>query len=460
MDRRILVVHEDVTVGGQLARLVARPDREVKLTQDGTSALELFVEGQFALGLIACRLPDISGAELVREVNERRLPVVLLLVCDPSESSQVERALSYGAYDCFYMPIDPGRLDHLVDQALADSALRIEVDALEQQFSHRSDAGEFVAEGARMREILSTAARLKKERHAWISGEVGTGKSRFARHLHHVIWQSSGPLLTLECGYWPESITERELGSEGRSSQRTTSVFDRLHGGTLVLNEVEKLSSHAQSLLKARLAEWSANYAESRNEHVVALSGIDYQQVADRALLRPELLEAFQHTPLDLPPLREREPVDWVNLVRVIFTALHERGYALHSLAPDAFACLMQYQWPGNLRELEDVLEQLVATTSDAIITPDDLPQELAHVRDEGLLLHFELDRRLGEITSALRERVERLYLRRVLAARQGKIGPTAEQCGISRRALSDKLRRLGIEKKIYRLARPLRRRR
>jgi DNA-binding NtrC family response regulator len=456
MDRRILVVHEDEAIGGSITRQLAKPEREIKLTQDGTSALELLVERQFAVALVSLRLPDIDGIELAREVSSRQLPVELVLLADRTEAQRVGDSLEARAYAFLSLPVDSIRLDRVLEQALSDRELREQVEQLEQRVSTQCKSGDFAAVGRQMREILDGLAAMQPTPTCLrITGERGTGKSRLAKHLHENVWRSRGELVTLACDALPDSILERELAPEaGRNGLAHPSALVRARGGTLVLDEVQGLSNNMQ----ARLAAWLANdRTTNRSEddpngvRLLALSSVELGGAAEHGTFRGDLLGQLGRAVVILPPLRDRDPGDFLELTNGYLGTLAEHGSQAKCLVPEALACLMHYHWPGNVRELEQMLELLVVTSDGTEITPYDLPDELAHIRDDQRLLHFDIERRFSEITRELRDRIERLYLCRQLTANHGRIGSTAEGCGLSRRALYSKLKYHNIDKSPYR---------
>ena len=147
-----------------------------------------------------------------------------------------------------------------------------------------------------------------------------------------------------------------------------------------------------------------------------------------------------------VPPLRERAE-DIPLLVDHFLKRLQERRYPAKTFARETLARLARYDWPGNVRELEHLIEQLVVTTPGPVIEPEDLPPQIVSTREEPFSLDFDLDRPLQDITDELTERVERAYLLRVLETHRGRIDRCAEHCGLSRRSISEKLRRYRIDK-------------
>ncbi len=186
MDRRILVVDDSDLVCQQLSRLLARPERQIKIAHDGTSALEYLVEGNFSLVLTDLLMPGINGLDLIREVRERNLPLTVIVMTGHASIATAVEAMKLGAYDYLIKPIDATRLNVLVEQALADRRLNDEVEALRRGLHQKYGFHNLLGRGPRMREVFGRVARVASSRcPVLITGETGTGKELVAQALHY-----------------------------------------------------------------------------------------------------------------------------------------------------------------------------------------------------------------------------------------------------------------------------------
>jgi two-component system NtrC family response regulator len=182
---------------------------------------------------------------------------------------------------------------------------------------------------------------------------------------------------------------------------------------------------------------------------VLAATNLNLAQAVAQGRFRQDLFYRLNVVALELPPLRER-PDDLPLLVDHFLKRLHERGSAQKTFARPTLARLAAYHWPGNVRELEHLIELLVVTTPGPVIQPEHLPPHIMATQEPPLSLDFDLDRPLQHITDELTERIERFYLERVLERYKGRIAPCAQHCGLSRRSISEKLRRYKIDKKRF----------
>lgn len=451
MIRRILVVDSDESAAAHVSQLVGRPDRPVKVALDGTSALESLIDGNFSLVLLDPRLSDISGLDFMRELAQRRMSVTILVVHRDSDASLASDALALGAYDSIRKPVNPARLSLLVDQALVDRALRDEVEGLRQRLQPRGPHAMLIARGEAMRLAMSRANHAATHRHPLlIWGEEGTGKEAVARYVHETARdRRKGTLVVLPCNALPDTLLDAVL-SEKPAEKHAVGP----HGGTLVLSEVHELSQTNQAKLSSLLAREQSE--SQRPPHpitprIIGLSRIDPATAVASGNLRRDLLAHFEGSIIHLPPLRDRDPENLPLLIDSILERLRSCGFAEKTIAPHALMSLERHPWPGNIAELEHVLERLVVTTPGPVIGLEHLPEYLLESAIDPLLFAFDVERPLAEVVAELTERFESAYLRKALAQNHGRVDHTATYSGLSRRSVSEKLRRYGIDKHEFR---------
>ncbi len=458
MDRRILVVDDSEIFCQQLSKMLARPERRIKVAHEGTTALEWLVEGHFSLVLTDLRLPGISGLDLIREIRQRGLPVAVIVMTGYASVETVVEAMKLGAYDYLAKPIDPVRLEVLVEQALKDRRLQDEVADLRRGLRQRFGFHNLLGRGPRMRELFDKVARVASSTcSVLITGETGTGKELVAQALHYADLTREGPLVAVNCAALPEQLLESELfghekGAFTGADRQKLGRFELARGGTLFLDEVGEMPLGMQAKLLRVLQDGTFERvggsetirAETR---VVAATNINLAEAVADGRFREDLYYRLNVVSVELPPLRERTVEDIPLLVDHFLKRLQERGLPDKTFSREALSKLIRYDWPGNVRQLEHMIEQVVVTTRGPVIGPDDLPPQIVTTREEPFSLDFDLRRPLQEITEELTERVERAYLKRVLEKYRGRIDACAAHCGLSRRSISEKLRRYRIDK-------------
>ncbi len=467
MDRRILVVDDSELICQQLSQLLAHSGRRIKVAHDGTTALEWLVESNFSLVLTDLCLPGIGGLDLIREIHQRDLPVTTIVMTGHATIDTAVAAMKLGAYDYLHKPIDSVRLDVLVEKALEDRKLLDEVSALRQGLQQRHAYHNLLGKSPRMREVFSKVSRVASAAcTVLIAGETGTGKELVAQAIHYTDATRSGPLVAVNCAALPEPLLESEFFGHERGAftgadRQKKGRFEQARGGTLLLDEIGELPLGMQAKLLRVLQDGSFERVGGseviRSDcRILAATNLNLAEAVAAGRFREDLYYRLNVVAIELPPLRERAD-DIPLLVGHILGRLQERRLPVKTVSRETLVRLARYEWPGNVRELEHTLEQVVVTTPGPVIEPENLPPQIVSTREEPFTLEFDLNRPLQAITEELTERIEPLYLQRVLERHRGRIDRCAAHCGLSRRSISEKLRRYGIDKATFK-AKPPRR--
>ncbi len=457
MDRRILVVDDSELTCQHLSQLLALPGRQIKVAHDGTTALELLVERNFSLVLTDLGLPGIHGLELIREIRERDLPVTAIVMTGNASIDSAVAAMKLGAYDYLTKPIDAVRLEVLVEQALEDRKLLDEVAAIRQGLQQRYAFHNLLGKSSRMRDVFARVARVASSAcTVLITGETGTGKELVAQAIHYTDATRRGPLVAVNCAALPEPLLESEFFGHERGAftgadRQKKGRFEQAKGGTLLLDEIGELPLGMQAKLLRVLQDGTfervgGSEVIQADCRILAATNLNLAEAVAVGRFREDLYYRLNVVAIELPPLRER-PEDIPLLVNHFLQRLQERRLPAKTCSRETLSRLTCFDWPGNVRELEHVIEQMVVTTPGPIIEPVNLPPQIVSTREEPFSLDFDLHRPLQAITEELTERVERAYLQRVLERYRGRIDRCAAHCGLSRRSISEKLRRYRIDK-------------
>ncbi len=460
MDRRILVVDDSELTCQQLSQLLAQPDRQVTIATDGTQALEWLVENPCSLVLTDLRLPGISGLDLIREIRSRDLPVTVVVMTGYATVEAAVEAMKLGAYDLIQKPLDHIRLDVLVNQALEDRRLIDEVADLRHRLKKQNAYHNLVGRSPRMSEVFDRVSRVASSScNVLITGETGTGKELVAQAIHTSDVTRHGPLVAVNCAALPEPLLESELfgyerGAFTGADRQKKGRFELAHGGTLFLDEIGEMPLGMQSKLLRVLQDGRFErvggidpiHAECR---VVAATNLNLVQAVSAGQFRQDLFYRLNVFRIELPPLRDRLE-DIPLLVNYFIGKLAERGLPPKTFSRMALSRFSSYDWPGNVRELEHAIEHAVVTTPGSIVGPENLPPQIVARQDEPFTLDFDHHRPLPEITAEFTKRIERAYLQRVLEKFRGRIELCARHCGLSRRSISEKLRRYQIDKRDF----------
>ncbi|MDG3002334.1 sigma-54-dependent transcriptional regulator [Paludisphaera mucosa] len=457
MDRRILVVEDSELYCQQLDQILSGPGREVTIVHDGTAALELLVEKSFSLVITDLNLPDVNGIDLIREIRSRDMPVTIIVISgQPSVESAVE-AIRLGAYDFVVKPIDPELFQHQVEKALKDRTLTDEIAQLNTKLRRRFAYHNILGRSRRMAEVFARVERVGSSPcTVLITGETGTGKELVAQAIHQSDVTRSGRLVTVNCAALPEHLLESELFGHERGAftgadRQHVGRFEAAAGGTLFLDEIGEMPIGMQAKLLRVLQDGRFERVGGAEPiqadcRVLAATNVDLAEAVAEGRFRSDLYYRLNVVAIETPPLRERLD-DIPLLVHHFLHKLEERGLPAKTMSRATLSRLLRYDWPGNVRELEHVLELMVLTTPGPSIEPENLPPEIVPRREEPFSLDFDHFRPLQELTEEFTQRIEKAYLARVLEKYRGRIDQCAAHCGLSRRSISEKLRRYQIDK-------------
>ncbi len=457
MDRGILVVDDSMLVCQQLSQLLAAPGRSVTLASSVTEALEWLVDNPCSLVLTDLRLPDVSGLELIKLVHERKLPVTVIVMTGYATVENAVEAMRLGAYDFIPKPIDPVHLELVVNKALDDRGLTDELEAMRARLKRKNAYHNLVGKSPVMLEVFDRVARVAGSScNVLVTGETGTGKELVAQAIHSSDVKRRGPLVAVNCAALPESLLETELfgcerGAFTGADRQRKGRFELADGGTLFLDEIGEMPIGMQSKLlrvlqDGRFDRVGGGEPVQTDCRVVAATNVNLAEAVAQGRFREDLFYRLNVFSIELPPLRDRLE-DIPLLIEELQGKMAERGIPVKTVSRMALKRLLTYDWPGNVRELEHVLEQAAVTTPGSVIEPENLPSQIVPRHDEPFSLDFDLHKPLPEITAELTARIERAYLQLVLERNRGRIELCARQSGLSRRSISEKLRRYQIDK-------------
>jgi two-component system NtrC family response regulator len=346
---------------------------------------------------------------------------------------------------------------------LEDRRLIDEVAHLRNRLRRRHAYHNLLGRSRRMLEVFARVERVASSAcTVLVTGETGTGKELVAQAIHFSDVTRNGPLVNVNCAALPEHLLESELFGHERGAftgaeRQRKGRFEQASGGTLLLDEIGEIPFGMQAKLLRVLQDGCFERVGGTESietdcRVIASTNRDLAQAVAAKRFREDLYYRLNVVSIDLPPLRERVE-DVPLLVHHFLEKLAERGLPQKTVARETLSRLLRYDWPGNVRELEHVIEQTVVTTPGPVIELANLPPQIVPLREEPFSLDFDHTRPLLELTDEFTQRIERAYLVRVLEKYRGRIDRCADHCGLSRRSISEKLRRYQIDKSDFKPA-------
>ncbi len=439
----ILLADDEPSIRLSVSDALAAAGHRVIVVEDGALALEQLARSEIELVITDIRMPRASGLEVFHAVLEHYPTVEVILMTAYGKIPDAVAALKAGASDYLTKPFDMDELMVRVGRIAARRAVEAELRAARQEGANsRLIVGQSLGM-RRLRERVTTLA--DSNANVLILGESGTGKELVARSLHEQSPRRDRPLVVVNCGAFPDALLEAELFGHERgaftgASRQRGGRFKLADGGTLFLDEIAEMSPPAQAKLLRVLQDGSFEpLGSSATVHVdvrvISATHRDLKRRIATGEFREDLYYRLRVLDVAIPPLRER-PGD---LPLLIEHFLGRHGQPGGTFSARAWAAIMAYPFPGNVRELEHLVEHGVVLARGAEIQLSHLPQDVQAVfgDDEG-----------GEpvrvLAQALRE-FERQYLLRALAVTSGRRARAAELLGISRKNLWEKLRAHGI---------------
>jgi DNA-binding NtrC family response regulator len=461
MPRRILIVEDNEVARRQLQQLLQSDLKlQVDATGDGQKALQDLTEHNYSIVITDLRMPRLDGMELIREVQQRRLPVTIIVTTGHGSIDEAVQAIRLGAYDFLTKPIDIDHLRLVLQRALRERTLQDEVVYLREQLKSRYSFHNILSKNPHMHavfELISNVAHSNAT--VLIEGETGTGKEQVARAIHQASNNRTGPLIAVNCAALPETLLESELfghekGAFTSAVGQRRGRFEMADGGTIFLDEVGDVPATMQAKLlrvlqERRFERVGGTESIEVDVRVIAATNRSLQKLVKQGNFREDLYYRLNVVKIDLPPLRDR--LEDIPLLATHFAEKYARpGEAAKQISPRAMEALLNYRWPGNIRELENAIERACVTSRDNVIQVENLPPELLSPPVAKLPFHIDLDRPLPDLLREAVVNIEQQYLRKALKKTRGNVGRCARICGLSRRSVTAKIAEYKLDKSAF----------
>ncbi len=381
----VLVVEDDPTLRDLLGEVLRNWGYDLVAVASGGEALELLKTQLFEVAVLDIHLPEMDGVELLRHIKRHDPSVeVLMMTGDPTVATAVE-TLKLGAYDYLTKPLILEELRHLLEHILERRMLRQEVNTLRSRLGEQLRVSELVGVSPAMMAVKEMIVRVAPaDSPVLIEGESGTGKELVAAAIHRLSSRSGGPFITVNCGAVPGDLLESEFfghvrGAFSGAVADTLGLFRSAHGGTIFLDEIAELPPALQVKLLRVLQDREVRPVGSTRSYsvdirVIAATNKDLEAAIKDGSLRQDLFYRLNVVRIHMPPLRQRK-ADVPALVTAFIRQFNQRfTREIKGIAPEAMAALTGYDFPGNVRELENLIERAYALGAREQITLEDLP--------------------------------------------------------------------------------------
>lgn len=448
MGKRVLIADDEKNMRWVLSEALTTEGYEITEAADGKAVLAAVKDMPPDLMVLDHKMPRPDGMEVLRRLRAdgHTFPIIML-TAHGNVATAVE-AMKAGATEYVTKPFDLDELKLAIEKAIRIGDLSAEVERLRAELDRDWDVEGIVAADHRMVEVLSTVEKVAPtSATAMIYGESGTGKELIARAIHRLSPRALKPFMEVHAGALPETLLESELFGYEKGAFTGALVakpgrFELANGGTLFLDEVGDISLAVQVKLlrvlqERRFERLGGTRSIDIDVRVVAATNQDLQQLIAEGRFREDLYYRLNVVPITLPPLRQRQG----DIPLLVAHFLEKYNAGRKSFAPEATRMLVDYPWPGNIRELENTIERIVILASGDEIDVEDLPAEVraGSVSTAGKPLFL-----LPEEGCDLEE-VELDLMRQALDRSGGNPGRAAKLVGLTARTFEARMQRLGL---------------
>ena len=451
---KILVVDDDRGHRKSLTLILGDAGYEVRVAEDGEEGLEKALSERPQLILCDVRMPKKDGIQFLKEYREAGGDALVLVMTAYGSMELATKAMKLGAYDYLPKPFGADEVLLTIRKAEERESLRKEVGRLRSEVRADRRFGEIVASSPAMIRVLEVAGKVARHPSSvLISGASGTGKELVARLIHRESDRAAGPFVPVNCGAIPDTLLESEFfgyvqGAFTGADRDRAGLFEAADGGTLFLDEVGDLPMNLQvkllrALQEGEIRRLGGSESVRVDVRIISASNRDPESMVSQGEFREDFYYRLGVVPIHLHPLHRRKE-EIPELVHHFLARHRERlGVEVEKVTPEVMEAFLSYHWPGNIRELENLLERLVVLADGVEVTVTDLPEEILHPKVERSPVEFSDDDLSVKRHGA---ELEKVLISRAMERTGGNKTQAAELLELSPRALRYKIRDYGLE--------------
>ncbi len=453
---KILVIDDDSSIRETLDLYLTEEGYLVETAATGTDGLNKFTQKPPDVVILDIRLPDVNGFRILEDIREEDENAKVIMITAHHDMESTIRAMKEGAFDYIHKPVDVNELDIAIRKATHALEMEKKIKGLLVESSRDFKVGDIIGIGPKMREIFKTIGVVSQNRTpVLLQGESGTGKELIAKVIHNNT-AADEPYIGINCSAIVETLLESELfghekGSFTGAVTRKPGKFELARYGTVFLDEISEMSLNLQAKLLRVLQEREFERVGGKdrikvNARIIAATNKDLKVMIQEGLFRDDLYYRLNIVTITIPPLRERREdlkplIDY--LIAKINLDLHKH---IAGVSDEMFHIFNQYSWPGNIRELENLLVRAAVVAKGQVLVKSDFPelQEAAAARPPSSPGADPFTDAGGRVLTL--DEVEERHIRRVLRDTKKNKGEICDILGISRPTFERKLEKYGIQ--------------
>ncbi len=444
MKHKLLLIEDDNIMRVTLTDSLTMRGHEVIACETGADGMTAFDEDDFSLIVTDVLLPDLNGLDILDKILKKDPRAVILIMTAYGTIKDAVEAMKLGAFDYITKPFSMEEFNLIVDRALELRSLRVENIILKKNLSECFNFPNIIGDSPEMNNVYELIDKVSKiDSTVFILGESGTGKELVASTIHYQSDRKNGPFIKVNCAALPENLVESELfgvekGAFTGADRRKPGRFERADKGTIFLDEIGDLSAGVQTKLLRVLQEKAferlgGTQTIEVDVRVITATNKNIQKEVQEGEFREDLYYRLHVIPIHMPALRQRKE-DISPLLDSFLANFNCTFGKKVSLSPELINALFEYDYPGNVRELKNILERLVGLASADVVTIDALPK---HVAKQIKVVANTVS--LSEVAA----KAEKAHIMRTLKSTKRNKTRTAELLGISRKTLGEKIKLL-----------------
>ncbi|MDO8476491.1 MAG: sigma-54 dependent transcriptional regulator [Candidatus Rokubacteria bacterium] len=449
---RILVVDDEKSMRDLLSITLEKEGYDVLTAAGGEPAIEALHRETVDAVITDLRMPKVDGLQVLRVAKEISPDTAVIVITAVASTETAVEAMKLGAYDYITKPFKLDEVNLIVRNALERKRLRDENLYLRRQLETQHRFENIIGKSGVIAEVFDTIRKIADSPStAMVTGESGTGKELVARAIHFNSFRRDKPFVPVNCGAIPEGLMESELFGHVRGAftgavGNKVGLFSSAEGGTLFLDEITEIPALLQvKLLRAIQVREIRRVGDTKDiktdVRLIAASNRDLEEAVQEGILREDLFYRLNVIPIQLPPLRERREDIPLLVAHFLQKFSKELGKDVRGVTPEAMAVLERYRWPGNIRELENVLERAIVLGAGDMLGIDSLPESVRRERPVKGLDSVDLPEDGLDLEATL-DTIEGRYLQRALDRTGGVQTKAAELLKMTFRQFRYKLQK------------------
>jgi len=445
----ILIIDDDEAILDSCGQVLKKEGYAVKGAKEGNEGLKLFKEEFFHIVLLDLKLPGLDGMEILSRIKEENPGTAVIIITGYATVESAVEAMKRGAFNYISKPFSPEELRIVTGKALKNREIYFENIYLREELEKQIEFDMVIGKSKAMEKVLDIVRRISSsESTVLISGESGTGKELLAREIHNHSPRKNAPFVVVDCGALVETLFESELfghvkGSFTGAHETKHGRFEIASGGTIFLDEISNISLNIQAKLLRVIQEREITRVGSTKPikidvRILVATNENLADLVKKEKFREDLFYRLSVVPIHIPPLRERKE-DIPFLVEHFLQKYNKMARKMiNSISPAVNKALMEYDWPGNIRELENTIER-------AVVLSKGTELELENLVYHGITSTSSWLHPVGGRYKTL-EDIEKEYINTLLQDQYGNKSKTAKILGIDRKTLTAKIKKYKIQ--------------